>query len=323
MSYGYFDDDAREYVITTPRTPYPWINYLGMEEFFGLISNTGGGYTFFRDALMRRLIRLRYNNVPTDAGGRCYYSTTAATSGPRPGHRSAQSSTSSRPARHVLHVDHWGAQRHPRRGHVLRAPRCHGEIHGFADQHHRLCPVVHLFSFAEFCLWNAADDSTNFQRNLSSARSRSRAARSTTRPSIASAAITTRSTASTPQSRDSTPTGRVLRPPQQRAAPEAVVEGKSRNSIASGWAPVGSHQLDIELAPGEQRDLMFVLGYVENAEDEKWESPGVINKTKAEELLARFSTSASVDAALAELRDYWSGLLATPRYRAGTRASTG
>ena len=73
MRFGHFDDANREYVITTPRTPYPWINYLGTEEFFGLVSNTGGGYCFYRDARLRRLTRYRYNNVPTDAGGRYFY----------------------------------------------------------------------------------------------------------------------------------------------------------------------------------------------------------------------------------------------------------
>ena len=73
MRFGHFDDGAREYVIETPRTPCPWINYLGTEEFFGLVSHTGGGYCFYRDARLRRLTRYRYNNVPTDVGGRYFY----------------------------------------------------------------------------------------------------------------------------------------------------------------------------------------------------------------------------------------------------------
>ncbi|MDR2703065.1 MAG: glycosyl transferase, partial [Cellulomonadaceae bacterium] len=70
MKFGHFDDAAREYVIETPKTPYPWINYLGNQEYFALMSNTAGGYSFFRDAKMRRLLRYRYNNIPTDIGGR-------------------------------------------------------------------------------------------------------------------------------------------------------------------------------------------------------------------------------------------------------------
>ena len=73
MRYGYFDDEAREYVITRPDTPLPWINYLGSEAFFGIVSNTAGGYSFYRDARLRRLTRCRYNNAPLDLGGRYVY----------------------------------------------------------------------------------------------------------------------------------------------------------------------------------------------------------------------------------------------------------
>ena len=66
MKFGHFDDLRKEYVINTPRTPYPWINYLGNQGFFSLISNTAGGYSFYRDARLRRITRYRYNNVPLD-----------------------------------------------------------------------------------------------------------------------------------------------------------------------------------------------------------------------------------------------------------------
>ena len=55
--YGHFDDQHREYVITDPQTPWPWINYLGNEDFFSLISNTAGGYSFYKDAKFRRITR--------------------------------------------------------------------------------------------------------------------------------------------------------------------------------------------------------------------------------------------------------------------------
>ena len=72
-TFGHFDDQHREYVITDPATPFPWINYLGNEDFFGLISNTAGGYDFYKDAKFRRITRYRYNGVPMDAGGRYFY----------------------------------------------------------------------------------------------------------------------------------------------------------------------------------------------------------------------------------------------------------
>ena len=73
MNYGYFDDLNKEYVITDPKTPLPWINYLGSQDFFSLISNTAGGYSFYKDAKLLRLTRYRYNNCPQDVGGRYYY----------------------------------------------------------------------------------------------------------------------------------------------------------------------------------------------------------------------------------------------------------
>ena len=73
MKFGHFDDEHREYVIETPKTPLPWINYLGSKEFFSLISNTCGGYTFYKDAKLLRLTRYRYNDVPMDINGKYFY----------------------------------------------------------------------------------------------------------------------------------------------------------------------------------------------------------------------------------------------------------
>ena len=73
MKFGHFDDAAKEYVITSPKTPLPWINYLGCEDFFSLVSNTCGGYSFYKDAKLLRLTRYRYNNIPYDSNGHYYY----------------------------------------------------------------------------------------------------------------------------------------------------------------------------------------------------------------------------------------------------------
>ena len=73
MKFGHFDDEAREYVITTPDTPLPWINYLGTDGFFSLISNTCGGYSFYKDAKLLRITRYRYNTLPIDSNGKYYY----------------------------------------------------------------------------------------------------------------------------------------------------------------------------------------------------------------------------------------------------------
>ena len=75
MKFGFFDDANQEYVITTPKTPLPWINYLGCNDFFSLISNTCGGYTFYKDAKLLRLTRYRYNDIPADTNGKYFYMT--------------------------------------------------------------------------------------------------------------------------------------------------------------------------------------------------------------------------------------------------------
>jgi len=314
MSYGYFDDDAREYVITTPHTPYPWINYLGTEEFFGLISHTGGGYTFYRDALMRRLTRWRYNNIPTDAGGRCYYLNDGGDVW-SPTWAPAKADLDHFEARHGLSYTSITGERNGITCEVLfLVPLgATAEVHrvrltNTTDQHRSF----QLFSLAEFCLWNAADDATNFQRNLSlgEVEVEGSAIYHTTeyrerRNHYAVYGV------NTPIRGFDTDRETFFGLRNNWSTPEVVLTGRSRDSMASGWAPIGSHQVDVELEPGEQRDLVFVLGYVENDADDKWASPGVANKTKAHALLNRFSTSEVVDAALDDLREYWGNLLET------------
>jgi cellobiose phosphorylase len=171
---------------------------------------------------------------------------------------------------------------------------------------------LRMFSLVEFNLWNAFDDQTNYQRNLSLAEvevegsdiyhtTEYRERRNHYAVHSVNAAIS------------GFDTDRETFFGQYTGwdAPSAVVEGRCHNSIASGWSPIGAHQIDVVLAPGEQRDFVFVLGYVENDVDAKWQSPGIVNKEPARRLLDRFRTSEQVDVAMAELRSYWDRLLAT------------
>jgi len=73
MKYGYFDDEAKEYVITRPDTPQSWSNYLGSTEYGAIITNNAGGYGFYRSAARGRFLRLRFNSVPMDQPGRYFY----------------------------------------------------------------------------------------------------------------------------------------------------------------------------------------------------------------------------------------------------------
>jgi cellobiose phosphorylase len=196
MKFGYFDDAQREYVISRPDTPLPWINYLGCEEYFGLISNTAGGYSFFKDARLRRLTRYRYNNAPLDMGGRYLYLRDNTTG--------KYWSSSWMPTR--VQLDEYEC-RHGQ-GYTIITSRFNGiksstryfvplgeslEIWQVTLTNESTSDVdLSLFSAIEFCLWDANDDATNYQRNYSIGRLRSPTMSSTTRRNIANAATTSR-----------------------------------------------------------------------------------------------------------------------------------
>ena len=323
MQYGHFDDAAREYVINTPHTPYPWINYLGSERFFSLLSHLGGGYSFYRDARMRRLTRYRYNNIPTDAGGRYLFVNDGGDVW----------TPTWLPVRAEL--DHFEAR------HGMGYSTITGERGGLRVTTTYLVPLgedaevqrvtvtntsedaksVTLFSFVEFALWNAHDDQTNYQRNLSIGEVEVEQVT----PSGGSAIYHRTEyrerrnhyavfAVNEPAAGFDTDRDTFLGGPFHGFADAAVPRsGRSANSVASGWYPIGSHSIALDLQPGESRDLVFVLGYLENDPAEKWadEAHQVINKTGAHDLLARFATPADVDAALARLADYWHNLLST------------
>ncbi len=320
MRFGHFDDDAREYVITTPRTPYPWINYLGTEALFGLVSHTGGGYCFYRDARLRRLTRYRYNNVPTDAGGRYFYIRDGADFW-TPGWAPVKRELDRFECRHGLSYTVITGERNGIRAEVLYfVPLgANAEVHRVRLTNLGATPrSLQLFSLAEFCLWNALDDQTNYQRNLSTGEVEldGSAIFHTTeyrerRNHLAVYAV------NAPLAGFDTDRESFFGVWSGWGEPQVVSEGRSRDSVASGWAPIASHQVAVELGPGEARSLVFVLGYVENPVAEKWERPGVVNKARARELVARFATDAQVDAALAALRQHWTGLLSSYQVATG------
>lgn len=312
MKFGFFDDVKREYVITTPQTPHPWINYLGTKDFFSLISNTAGGYCFYKDARLRRLLRYRYNNVPIDNGGRYFYIRENDDFW-SPGWKPVKRGLTEYQCRHGMGYTSIKGVRNGLSANVTYfVPiNTNCEIHkvtltNTTDKQKKIT----LFSFVEFCLWNAYDDMTNFQRNLNTGEvevdgstiyhkteyreRRNHYAFYTVNRQITGFDSDRESFIGKYNGLDN---------------PDVVNEGKSKNSIADGWSPIASHSLNITLDPKESTDIVFVLGYVENENSEKWAAPGVINKRKAQELMERFSTSANVDKAFDELRSYWDDLL--------------
>jgi cellobiose phosphorylase len=312
MKFGHFDDARREYVIETPKTPYPWINYLGSESFFSLVSNTAGGYCFYRDARLRRILRYRYNNVPVDDGGRYFYVKDGDDVW-SPGWKPVKKDLDFYECRHGLGYTSITGERKGVRVQtdflVPLGSTC--EVHRVRVKNtSKGAKKVSLFSFVEFCLWNAQDDQTNFQRNFSTGEVEKEGSvlyhKTEYRERRNHYAFYS---VNAPLAGFDTDRESFLGAYNGFDAPAAVAEGKSRNSMAAGWSPIASHHLAVDLAAGEEKVFVFVLGYIENEEAQKWEKPGVINKAKAKEMIARFAGDAEVTKALDALRVSWDGLL--------------
>lgn len=323
MKFGYFDDNAREYVITQPDTPLPWINYLGGEAYFGLISNTAGGYSFYKDARLRRLTRYRYNNAPLDMGGRYIY---------------LRDNDAGR--RENISRPYWSPSWMPTRGKLDEYECRHGQgytiiqslAHGIESQTRYFVPLgenleiwemtltnkrksaadLSVFSAVEFCLWDAWDDVTNFQRNYSIGQ-----------VEIVNEVIYHKTeyrerrdhfayfACSAPLAGFDTQREAFLGPYRGWDSPLAVESGEAKNSVAHGWQPIGSHHVKVELEPGESRKIIFLLGYHENPKDDKFDPPGsqTLNKRAVKPIIEKYLQPANVDAAFESLRNYWTGLL--------------
>ena len=321
MRFGHFDDKAQEYVITTPRTPLPWINYLGCKDFFSLISNTCGGYSFYKDAKLLRLTRYRYNNVPLDSNGRYFYIKEGNTVW-NPGWQPTQTELDSYECRHGLGYSRFTSSKNGLKASQLSFVPLNDtcEINHLTLTNESAAPKeIKLFSYIEWCLWNADDDMKNFQRNFSTGevevvgstlyhKTEYRERRNHYALFSVNAPIDAFET-----DRDS-----FLGAYRSNQNPEAVEKGQLSNSVASGWSPVAAHQINLTLQPGESRSFVFVTAYIELPREEKWEAPGIINKTPAKALLARYSDDASVKAAFDELNAYWKQLLTRYSLQSGS-----
>ncbi len=314
MKFGYFDDASREYVITTPKTPLPWINYLGCNDFFSLVSNTCGGYSFYKDAKLLRLTRYRYNSVPYDSNGKYYYIKDGDTVW-NPGWQPTQTELDSYECRHGIGYTRFRSTKNGLAADLLNFVPMDAacELNSLTLKNESDSPKkFQVYSYVEFCLWNAMDDMTNYQRNLSTGevevigstiyhKTEYRERRNHYAVFSVNAKV------------DGFDTSRedFIGRYNPASRPEAVEQGACTNSVTSGWYPIAAHQLDVELAPGEEKNFLFVLGYVENPKDQKWEAPGIINKAPANELVSRFSTKEQADRAFADLNAYWNELLST------------
>jgi len=312
MKFGHFDDINKEYVITNPKTPYPWINYLGNNDFFSIISNTSGGYSFYKDASQRRITRYRYNNVPVDEGGKYFYINDGGNIW-SPGYKPARTKLDEYQCRHGL-----GYSKISGKLNDLSAEALHfvplgykGEVQKLnLKNHSNSVKTIKVHSFVEWALWNALDDMTNFQRNFNIGE-----------VEVEDSVIYHKTeyrerrdhysfySANHKLSGFDTDRESFMGLYNGFDKPENVSNGNSTDSIAHGWAPIASHFIEITLEPGEEKDLIFVLGYVENEASEKFVGPGIINKTKAKNMIKDFETLDQVNKSLEALKNYWEGLL--------------
>ncbi len=320
MKYGFFDDNAKEYVIQQPDTPLPWINYLGNSDFFRLISNTCGGYCFYRDAKLLRLTRYRYNNVPYDNNGHYFYLKDGDTIW-NPGWQPTKTPLDFYECRQGIGYSRFTSKKSGVIAHALYFVPLHDtcEIQQLTLTNDTdSVKNIQLFSYVEWCLWNADDDSRNFQRNLS-----------TGEVEVENSVIYHKTEyrerrnhfayygVNAPADHFETSRDAFLGVYNGPDHPKAVMNGTLTDSIASGWYPIASHQFNISLAPGESRTFLFVLGYAENPQDEKWDAQDVINKKPAKAVLEKYSTQEGVDQAFAELKAYWEELLS--RFQVSTK----
>ncbi len=316
MRYGYFDDRNREYVITQPETPLPWINYLGCEAYFGIISNTAGGYSYYRDARLRRITRYRYNNAPFDYGGRyLYLRDNGNAKFWSPSWQPTRSKLDKYECRHGMGYSTIGSIHKDIEarttyfvplGQTLEVWKC------VVTNHRNTTARLSLFSSIEFCLWDAQDDATNFQRNFSTGQVEvvndviyHKTEYRERRDHFAYFACSEKLAGFDTQ-RDA-----FLGKYTGWEAPAAVVRGRSFNSVANGWAPHGSHHVKLTLKAGETREVIFVLGYHENPVDQKFDPAGsqTINKRFVKPVIKRFLQPREVAAAFEQLRMFWDGLL--------------
>jgi len=336
MKFGFFDDNKKEYVIETPETPLPWINYLGSKEFFSLISNTGGGYSFFKDAGFRRITRYRYNGVPSDGGGRMYYIRDGDVDW-SPAFRPLETPLDTYQCRHGMGYTVFESSKNSLHAtltcFVPKEEPC--EVNRLVLKNESdTVKRIDVVSAVEWCLWNADDDGRNFQRNFNTGEVEIEQGTGSgtlyhkteyrERRNHYAFFSVNKELAGFDTSREA-----FLGKFAGWHNPQTVIAGKSGDSVAHGWAPMASHRVSLTIQPGETVSLIYVLGYADleqyfgypqNAElptEIKWESPGVINKTPARELIGKFQNDEQVDGALAELAAHWEALLGKFQVKSG------
>lgn len=321
MKFGHFDDKNLEYVIETPFTPSPWINYLGQDHFFSLISNTAGGYSFDTDAKLRRITRYRYNDIPQDFDGRHFYVNENGLIW-SPTYLPAKEKLDEYECRHGLGYSIIKGKKNNLAIDITffvpNDEHCEIQrVHIKNESNEKKC--FSFFAQEEWCLWNASDDGENFQRNLSTGEVECyngiiyHKTEFRERRNHYAFYYVNAKTSHFESDRD-----RFLGMHNGYDAPIEVKEGRLGDYVASGWHPIAAHQIDLELEAGEEKTLIFILGYCEIAKGEKkFIAPNIINKNPAEKLIAKFDTDEKVLIALEEVKKKMQSFLSVYQVNSG------
>jgi cellobiose phosphorylase len=283
-----------------------------MQDYFSLISNTAGGYAFYQDARLRRITRYRYNNVPLDMGGRYIYLRDSA-SGEfwSPTWMPTRHNAEDYSCRHGLGYSLIGSTYRGIRADVryfvpLDAPL---EIWDLTLENLSRTPRrLSLFSSVEFCLWEALDDATNFQRNLNIGE-----------VEVEGSVIYHKTeyrerrnhfayfACSEPLEGFETQRDAFLGPYRGWENPQAVESDQTTHSLSVGWYPVGVHHLRLTLAPNTKQRVIFLLGYHENLPDWKFSPHDTmnVNKRTLVPIIQKYLDHQEVDQAFEALRSSW------------------
>ena len=299
MKNGYFDDDKQEYVITNPDTPMSWINYLGTEDYGALISNNAAGYSFYKSAKSRRMLRFRFNSIPMDRPGRYIY------------------------IRDDVDGDYWSASWQPvgknleeyqnECRHGLGYTKFISDYKGITSNYRVFVPIdkpielweinlennsdrtreLSIFSYGEWCFWYMEQDLKNFQYILYTCDmdyeddiiDYSIKLWPPEKPKAFMASVL-------PAVSYDTDRKEFIGRYNSESNPRAVVRGECSNSIAVGGNPCAALQNKVVLKPGEQKRALFIVGMGEAREEGR----------KYKEL---YSSVDEVDREFAKVKQYW------------------
>lgn len=299
LKFGYFDNKRKEYVITRPDTPTPWINYLSNSEYCAMISNTGGGFSFHIDPKDRRILRYRYNNLPYDRPGRYIYI--------RHGDSGKIWSPSWQPV--LIKLNSYECR------HGLGYTIIKSENSGISVELTYFVPLsdnleiwkahirntssstqeIQVYSYAEFCLWRAEADQNDLQyiQNV---------AFTEFDDNVIYYSLYDRHPGyvffSTNGDIDSYDCDReeFIGPYRDESNPIRVENGKCSNSIAIGGNPIAATCAEITLNPQEEKTIIFVLGVIPH-------------KTDANTLIEKYTNENNVESEFKRLKEFWNDYL--------------